>query len=168
MKNLHPLLQQQVRQHFGDTTDVSPDVVSFLNMVNGIYEARVPIDIKMPKEPGMKTADLTHGDAGPEFTELPLLAGNKDSTYKTLVQTINEGITITDKNGIIQYVSDQFCKMVGVPRQFLIGQDSYAMLPNDDYRSFVKARTLEADTHTVLLNMSFQFEQESENNSTYW
>ncbi|MDY6914386.1 MAG: PAS domain S-box protein [Planctomycetota bacterium] len=43
--------------------------------------------------------------------------------YRRLVETMNEGLGVRDKDGRITYVNDSLCRMLGYSRQELIGRD---------------------------------------------
>jgi PAS domain S-box-containing protein len=53
-------------------------------------------------------------------TERALFASRKQ--YRTLVSTMNQGLGVQDKNGIITYVNDRFCEIVGYGRDEIIGK----------------------------------------------
>jgi diguanylate cyclase (GGDEF)-like protein/PAS domain S-box-containing protein len=46
-----------------------------------------------------------------------------DKKYQLLVETMREGLAITDKNEKLSYVNKSLCEIVGLPREKLIGQD---------------------------------------------
>ena len=67
-------------------------------------------------------------------TNQQLLAGNQqlqdsekalrksEKQYRLLVETMNEGLIIRDSKGLLSYVNDRFCEMVGFDKEDLIGQ----------------------------------------------
>ena len=44
-----------------------------------------------------------------------------EEQYRMLVETMNEGLGVQDKNGIITFVNDRLCEMFGYPRDEIIG-----------------------------------------------
>ncbi len=53
-------------------------------------------------------------------TERALAASRKQ--YRTLVGTMNQGLGVQDENGIVTYVNDRFCEIVGYGREEIIGK----------------------------------------------
>ncbi len=45
-----------------------------------------------------------------------------EQRYRTLVETMNEGLTVQDENGLITYVNEKFCEMSGYSRDEIIGR----------------------------------------------
>jgi PAS domain S-box-containing protein len=45
-----------------------------------------------------------------------------EQLFRMLVETMNEGLGVQDENGVIVYVNEQLCEMLGYPRDELIGQ----------------------------------------------
>jgi len=45
-----------------------------------------------------------------------------EKLYRTLVETMNEGLDIVDENGVIIYVNDKLCEMSGYSRDEMIGR----------------------------------------------
>lgn len=42
--------------------------------------------------------------------------------YRTLVSTMNQGLGVQDKNGVVTYVNDRFCQIVGYTREEIVGK----------------------------------------------
>ena len=53
-------------------------------------------------------------------TEKALLASREQ--YRTLVGTMNQGLGVQDKNGVVTYVNDRFCEIVGYGRDEIVGR----------------------------------------------
>ncbi|MGH8501002.1 MAG: PAS domain S-box protein [Gammaproteobacteria bacterium] len=53
-------------------------------------------------------------------TEKALFASREQ--YRTLVGTMNEGLGVQDKNGVVTYVNDRFCEIVGYGREEIVGK----------------------------------------------
>jgi len=45
-----------------------------------------------------------------------------EERYRTLVETMNEGLDILDENGVTIYVNDKLCEMLGYSRDEMIGR----------------------------------------------
>jgi PAS domain S-box-containing protein len=45
-----------------------------------------------------------------------------EARYRMLVERMNEGLVLQDRDGAITYVSDRFCEIIGRPREWLIGK----------------------------------------------
>jgi PAS domain S-box-containing protein len=53
-------------------------------------------------------------------TEKALVASREQ--YRTLVSTMNQGLGVQDKHGIVTYVNDRFCEIVGYAREEIVGK----------------------------------------------
>jgi PAS domain S-box-containing protein len=58
--------------------------------------------------------------------------------HRTLIETMNEGLSVVDKNTIITFVNDQFCTMTGYSRDELIGYSETILLNKESQRIFKK------------------------------
>jgi len=45
-----------------------------------------------------------------------------EDRYRLLVESMNEGLGVTNKNGVLTYVNDKFCEMLGYTQDEIIGQ----------------------------------------------
>jgi PAS domain S-box-containing protein len=45
-----------------------------------------------------------------------------EQRYRLLIERMNEGLVMQDKDGVITYVSDRFCELMGRPREDLVGR----------------------------------------------
>jgi PAS domain S-box-containing protein len=45
-----------------------------------------------------------------------------EQRYRLLIERMNEGLVMQDKDGVITYVSDRFCELMGRPRADLVGR----------------------------------------------
>ena len=45
-----------------------------------------------------------------------------EARYRMLVERMNEGLVLQDRDGAMTYVSDRFCEITGRPREWLIGK----------------------------------------------
>nr|MBA3731109.1 MASE1 domain-containing protein [Gammaproteobacteria bacterium] len=53
-------------------------------------------------------------------TEKALFASREQ--YRTLVGTMNQGLGVQDKHGLVTYVNDRFCEIVGYGREEIVGK----------------------------------------------
>lgn len=60
---------------------------------------------------------------------------DSEERFRQLVETMNEGLGIQDRKGIITYINDKGCKILQLPREKIIGRPS---------REFISERDLEA------------------------
>ncbi len=51
-----------------------------------------------------------------------------EARYRSLIETMNDGFCIADKNGRITYVNDKFCKMSGYRSEEFIGKSTYFLI----------------------------------------
>ncbi|MCD4820274.1 MAG: sigma 54-interacting transcriptional regulator [Candidatus Cloacimonetes bacterium] len=73
---------------------------------------------------------------------------NKIEYFKTIFDTIQAGINVIDKNGIIVYVNSAYCLMNGYKREELIGNSLSIILPDsnplkgmENYRNIINRKT---------------------------
>ena len=58
--------------------------------------------------------------------------------HRTLIETMNEGLSVVDKDSIITFVNDQFCTMTGYSRDELIGYSETILMDKENQRIFKK------------------------------
>jgi len=51
-----------------------------------------------------------------------------EEKYRLLVETMNDGLAIQDGNGILNFVNDKLCEMLGYPKEELIGHSALEFL----------------------------------------
>lgn len=56
--------------------------------------------------------------------------------YRTLIQTMSEGLAVQDEHGLLTYVNDRFCELVGYSREELIGQSPIMFMDQDNRAIF--------------------------------
>lgn len=56
-----------------------------------------------------------------------------EEKYRLLVETMNDGLGVQDQHGLVTYVNNRMCQMIGYPREELIGR-SVIELIEKDYR----------------------------------
>ncbi|MGP8152883.1 MAG: PAS domain S-box protein, partial [Smithella sp.] len=62
---------------------------------------------------------------------------DSEERFRQLVESMNEGLGIQDRRGIITYVNDKMCKILQLPREQIVGRPS---------RDFISKRDLETWT----------------------
>jgi PAS domain S-box-containing protein len=58
--------------------------------------------------------------------------------HRTLIETMNEGLSVVDKDSVMTFVNDQFCTMTGYSRDELIGYSETILLDKESQRIFKK------------------------------
>jgi len=56
--------------------------------------------------------------------------------HRTLIETMNEGLSMVDKDGLITFVNDQFCNMTGYARDELVGSYEKLLLDKENQKIF--------------------------------
>jgi len=65
--------------------------------------------------------------------------------YRTLIQTMSEGLAVQDEHGLLTYVNDRFCELVGYSRAELIGQSPMMFMDQDNRAIFKEQMTTRAE-----------------------
>ncbi len=73
----------------------------------------------------------------------------KERRYKTLVETMNEGLASTDKNGVITFHNDRFAEMLGFNPNEGVGRLAREMVA-DEYASLFEKKFHERSTSEIL------------------
>ncbi len=63
--------------------------------------------------------------------------------YKTLVETISEGIVLADNDDIIKFVNKRYCEMLGYSKEELIGKVGYEVLLDKENEELIKKKNLD-------------------------
>jgi PAS domain S-box-containing protein len=58
--------------------------------------------------------------------------------HRTLIETMNEGLSVIDQNNIITFVNEQFCEMSGYSRDELLGYNYSVILDKENQHIFKK------------------------------
>jgi PAS domain S-box-containing protein len=61
--------------------------------------------------------------------------------HRTLIETMNEGLSVIDQNNIITFVNEQFCEMSGYSRDELLGYNYSVLLDKENQHIFKKQWT---------------------------
>ena len=54
-----------------------------------------------------------------------------EEKYRMLIETMDEGLTILDENGMLVYINDKFCEMLGRSRNEILGRPISKFMAND-------------------------------------
>jgi PAS domain S-box-containing protein len=73
----------------------------------------------------------------------------KERRYRTLVETMNEGLVSTDKDGVITFHNDRFAKMLGLNPNEAVGRLAREMVA-DEYVSLFKKKFHERSTSEII------------------
>lgn len=55
-----------------------------------------------------------------------------EAQYRTIIETMNEGLSVLDKNGTMTLVNNRFCAMTGYPKDELLGRDVSMILDKEN------------------------------------
>jgi PAS domain S-box-containing protein len=57
-----------------------------------------------------------------------------EEQYRTMIETMNEGLSVADKNGTITLVNNRFCSMTGYREDELLGRDVSVILDKENVK----------------------------------
>ena len=57
-----------------------------------------------------------------------------EEQHRTMIETMNEGLSVVDQKGIMSFVNDQFCEMLGYSREELLGSNETLLLDEENQR----------------------------------
>jgi diguanylate cyclase (GGDEF)-like protein/PAS domain S-box-containing protein len=76
-----------------------------------------------------------------ERTRVERALRESESRYRLLVERMREGLAQVDNDGVLQFVNDRFCEMVGYVREELIGAQIEQLLASEDDVRLVRSRS---------------------------
>ena len=62
---------------------------------------------------------------------------DSEERFRQLVESMNEGLGIQDRHGIITYVNDKVCKILQLPREQIVGRPSLDFISKRDLEAWV-------------------------------
>lgn len=65
-----------------------------------------------------------------------------EQKYRTLVQKMNEGLIMTDKQERIKFVNQRMCEIIGLEEEELIGQHTYNVLGGSSVKGLIQEKSL--------------------------
>jgi len=63
---------------------------------------------------------------------------DSEERFRQLVETMNEGLGIQDRRGIITYVNDKVCRILRLPREQIIGRPSLDFISQRDLETWIQ------------------------------
>ncbi|MCE5210441.1 MAG: PAS domain S-box protein [Deltaproteobacteria bacterium] len=63
---------------------------------------------------------------------------DSEEKFRLLVESMNEGLGIQDRHGIITYVNDKICKILQLPREQIVGRPSRDFISKRDLETWMK------------------------------
>jgi PAS domain S-box-containing protein len=61
-----------------------------------------------------------------------------EEKYRTLVETMDEGVMTVDNNDTIQFVNKKYCEITGYSARFLVGKNARELLLDQNYKSYLE------------------------------
>jgi PAS domain S-box-containing protein len=77
-----------------------------------------------------------------------------EEKYRLLVETMNDGLAVQDENGLLTYVNDKFCEMIGYSKDELINRPVNIFLDKDNQKTLkeqmIKRRKGESKPYEIV------------------
>jgi PAS domain S-box-containing protein len=67
-----------------------------------------------------------------------MMLAKSEERYRTLVETMKEGLVIQEPNGVITYVNNRFCEMLDRPRKEILGKNISEFLDSKNQELYVE------------------------------
>jgi PAS domain S-box-containing protein len=77
---------------------------------------------------------IVHDITERKIAEIELHAS--EEKYRLLIETMNDGLAVQDENGLLTYVNDKFCEMIGYSKDELINRPVNIFLDKDNQGTF--------------------------------
>jgi PAS domain S-box-containing protein len=65
---------------------------------------------------------------------------DSEQKYRTIIETMSEGLLQVDNNGVIQFVNNRFCEMTGYSRVELLDSSAHEMLLSEKHQGLMKEK----------------------------
>jgi len=76
---------------------------------------------------------IAHNITERKIAEIELHAS--EEKYRLLVETMNDGLAVQDENGLLTYINDKFCEMIGYSKDELINRPVNIFLDKDNQKT---------------------------------
>jgi len=76
---------------------------------------------------------IAHNITERKIAEIELHAS--EEKYRLLVETMNDGLAVQDENGLLTYINDKFCEMIGYSKDELINRPANIFLDKDNQKT---------------------------------
>jgi PAS domain S-box-containing protein len=103
-----------------------------------------------------------------DITERKLLEKNlreNELRYRTLLETMNEGLMQVDNNDVILYANERLCEMLGYARSELLGNVSYRLLLFEENQTFIQQKN---NIRTKGISDSYEIRMRRKNGDAIW
>lgn len=81
---------------------------------------------------------------------------DSDNRFRILIETMNDGLAVRDKHGVLTYVNTKICEMLGLPRDEIIGRAAFDFLDRENQQTLIEqiAKREEGLTDSYELNFT--------------
>lgn len=95
-------------------------------------ELRALTELIEARSEGLRTANVALQKEVLERKQAEEALRASEEQYRTLVETMNDGLMVVDDKEVLTYVNDKFCEMLGYSRDELIGRRTTEFLSEGD------------------------------------
>jgi len=136
------------------TGEKIPETVEFKIKAKNGREFRVILNVRFVYKNGKPVGAtcIVHDITELKIAEIELHAS--EEKYRLLVETMNDGLAVQDENGLLTYINDKFCEMIGYSKDELINRPVNIFLDKDNQKilkeQMIKRRKGESKPYEIV------------------
>jgi PAS domain S-box-containing protein len=88
-----------------------------------------------------------------------------EQRYRTLIETMNDGLMVVDNDDVIQLVNDRLCGLVGYSREELLGRVGYRLLFDEEGQRLIREKNRLRTQHIA---DAYEVQMRTKSGQTIW